>query len=338
MVILTKQNDKINEIIKEMFLEISKDYKKISESKEFELEFDYYFKHETCLYINKLQERMGLFTKEGKYEYLTSAKVNIKLLQSFDKLVIEHIDYEHLRKVFLYALAVYGEYYNHAPDEADLSVLMYEGNKSDKLERLEYYRKFINICVMFYLTTFELELADINNIDDDSDYRIKRLFNISIPSVIGDFIKLDINPENHKTVTFTINTIKDDLVFNLFFKDKKEEQIRSILVNMVFKQNQLIRDGSGNTVVGFNTNVRDFLLNDNERALIIKYSKKKNGIKIILNHSNGVLYHFIPSNLIKAYSEKEKTYPSSLPLTIIQLKGEDNIELPCTVYELALAD
>lgn len=338
MIILTKQNDKINEIIKEMFLEISKDYKKISDSKEFELEFDYYFKHETCLYINKLQERMGLFTKEGKYEYLTSAKVNIKLLQSFDKLVIEHIDYEHLRKVFLYALAVYGEYYNHAPDEADLSVLMYEGNKSDKLERLEYYRKFINICVMFYLTTFELELADINSIDDNSDYRIKRLFNVSIPSVIGDFIKLDINPENHKTVTFTINTIKDDLVFNLSFKDKKEEQIRSILVNMVFKQNQLIRDGSGNTVVGFDTNVRDFLLNDNERALIIKYSKKKNGIKIILNHSNGVLYHFIPSNLIKAYSEKEKTYPSSLPLTIIQLKGEDNIELPCTVYELALAD
>ena len=338
MIILTKQTDKINEIIKEMFLEISKDYKKISDSKEFELEFDYYFKHETCLYINKLQERMGLFTKEGKYEYLTSAKVNIKLLQSFDKLVIEHIDYEHLRKVFLYALAVYGEYYNHAPDEADLSVLMYEGNKSDKLERLEYYRKFINICVMFYLTTFELELADINSIDDNSDYRIKRLFNVSIPSVIGDFIKLDINPENHKTVTFTINTIKDDLVFNLSFKDKKEEQIRSILVNMVFKQNQLIRDGSGNTVVGFDTNVRDFLLNDNERALIIKYSKKKNGIKIILNHSNGVLYHFIPSNLIKAYSEKEKTYPSSLPLTIIQLKGEDNIELPCTVYELALAD
>lgn len=338
MIIYTKQNDKINEIIKEMFLEISKDYKKISDSKEFELEFDYYFKHETCLYINKLQERMGLFTKEGKYEYLTSAKVNIKLLQSFDKLVIEHIDYEHLRKVFLYALAVYGEYYNHAPDEADLSVLMYEGNKSDKLERLEYYRKFINICVMFYLTTFELELADINSIDDDSDYRIKRLFNVSIPSVIGDFIKLDINSENHKTVTFTINTIKDDLIFNLSFKDKKEEQIRSILVNMVFKQNQLIRDGSRNTVVGFDTNVRDFLLNDNERALIIKYSKKKNGTKIILNHSAGVLHYFIPANLLKAYSEKDNVYPSGLPLTVVEIKGDDNIELPCTVYELALAD
>lgn len=40
MIILTKRNDKINEIIKEMFLEISKDYKKISDSKEFELEFD----------------------------------------------------------------------------------------------------------------------------------------------------------------------------------------------------------------------------------------------------------------------------------------------------------
>lgn len=338
MIIYTKQKDKINEIIKEMFLEISKDYKKISDSKEFELEFDYYFKHETCLYINKLQERMGLFTKEGKYEYLTSAKVNNKLLQSFDKLVIEHIDYEHFRKVFLYALAVYGEYYNHAPDEVDLSVLMYEGNKANKLERLEYYRKFINICVMFYLTTFELELIDINSIDDDSDYRIKRLFNVSIPSVIGDFIKLGINPENHKTVTFTINTIKDDLVFNLSFKDKKEDKIRSILVNMVFKQNQLKENGNTNTLIGFDTNVRDFLLNDNERALTIKYSKKKHGIEITFNHSNGAMYYFIPSNLIKAYSEKENTFSGGLPRTTVELKDEGIIELPCTVYELALAD
>lgn len=91
-------------------------------------------------------------------------------------------------------------------------------------------------------------------------------------------------------------------------------------------------------MIGFDTNVRDFLLNNNERAIVIKYSKKKHGIEITFNHPNGVFYYFIPSSLIKAYSEKEKTYPSSLPLTTIHLKGEDNIELPCTVYELALAD
>lgn len=339
MLIYTKQNDKINEIIKEMFLEISKDYKKISDSKEFELEFDYYFKHETCLYINKLQERMGLFTKEGKYEYLTSTKVNIKLLQSFDKLVIEHIDYEHLRKVFLYALAVYGEYYNHAPDEADLSVLMYEGNKSDKLERLEYYRKFINICVMFYLTTFELELADINSVEENSDYRLKNLFNVRVPSVVGDFIKLDLNEDQYRTLAFIINTIKGDLTFIVSFQDNKEDnRIMPILALMVLKQIGDKEKGITNTLIGFDTNVRDFLLNNNERALDIKYSKKKHGLQITFNHSDGVLYYFIPSNLIKAYSEKENTYPGNLPRTVIQIKGEDNIKLPCTVYELALAD
>ena len=51
-----------------------------------------------------------------------------------------------------------------------------------------------------------------------------------------------------------------------------------------------------------------------------------------------MLYHFIPSNLIKAYSEKENTFYGHLPLTVVEIKGEDNIELPCTVYELALAD
>lgn len=335
MVIFTKQKNKVGEIIKEMFLEISKDYKKISDSEEFELEFDYYFKHETCLYINKLQECTGLFTKEAKYEYLTSAKVSNELLQSFDKLTIGDIDYEQLRKVFLYALTVYGEHYNHTPDEADMSVLMCEG---DKLERLEYYKKFINICAMHYVTTLELKLVDINSVEENSDYRLKNLFNVRVPSIVGDFIKLDIDPENHKTVTFTIETIEDDLVFNTAFKDKKEDQIRSILVNMVYKQKQLTIDGNSNALIGFDTNVRDYLLNDNERALVIKYSKKKNGTKIILNHTVGVLHYFIPDNLLKAYSEKEKVYPSSLPLTVVELKGEDNIELPCTVYELALAD
>lgn len=335
MIILTKQDDKINEIIKEMFLEISKDYKKISDSKEFELEFDYYFKHETCLYINKLQERMGLFTKEGKYEYLTNAKVSNELLQSFDKLVIENIDYERLRKVFLYVLAVYGEHYNHTPDEVDMSVLMNEG---DKLERLEYYKKFIDICVMHYLTTLELKLADINSVEENSDYRLKNLFNVRVPSVVGDFIRLKIDPDDLKAVTFTIDTIKGDLVFNTTFQNKKEDQIQSILVNMVFKQNQLIENGSINALIGFDTNVRDYLLNDNERALTIKYSKKKQGMQITLNHTNGALHYFIPTNLLKAYSEKDKLYPNRLPLTTIELKGEDNIELPCTVYELALAD
>lgn len=335
MIIYTEQKDKINEIIKEMFLEISKDYKKISDSKEFELEFDYYFKHETCLYINKLQERMGLFTKEGKYEYLTSAKVSNELLQSFDKLVIEHIDYERLRKVFLYALAVYSEYCNHAHDEAYLSVLIYEGNK---LERLEYYKKFINICVMHYITTIELKLADINSVEENSDYRLKNLLNVCIPSIVGNFIMLDTDTDDNKVVTFTIDTIKGDLVFNTVFQNKKEVQIQSILVSMVFKQNQLIDDGSDNALIGFDTNVRDYLLNDNERALTIKYSKKRQGMQIILNHNDGILHYFIPSNLLKAYSEKDHVYSSGLPLTTIELKGENSIELPCTVYELALAD
>ena len=335
MIIYTEQKDKINEIIKEMFLEISKDYKKISDSKEFELEFDYYFKHETCLYINKLQERMGLFTKEGKYEYLTSAKVSNELLQSFDKLVIEHIDYERLRKVFLYALAVYGEYCNHTHDEADLSVLIYEGNK---LERLEYYKKFINICVMHYITTNELKLADINSVEENSDYRLKNLLNVCVPSIVGNFIRLKIDPNDLKAPTFTIDTIKGDLVFNTTFKDKTEDQIQSILVSMVFKQNQLIENNNANALIGFDTNVRDYLLNDNERALTIKYSKKRQGMQIILNHNDGILHYFIPANLLKAYSEKDKLYTNRLPLTIIELKGEDSIELPCTVYELALAD
>ena len=72
--------------------------------------------------------------------------------------------------------------------------------------------------------------------------------------------------------------------------------------------------------------------------LLLNTVKRKHGIEITFNHPNGVFYYFIPSSLIKAYSEKEKTYPNSLPLTTIHLKGEDNIELPCTVYELALAD
>lgn len=336
MVIFTKQKNKVGEIIKEMFLEISKDYKKIFDSEEFELEFDYYFKHETCLYINKLQERTGLFTKEAKYEYLTSAKVSNELLQSFDKLTIDDIDYEHLRKVFLYALTVYGEHYNHTPDEADMSVLMCEG---DKLERLEYYKKFINICAMHYVTTLELKLVDINSVEENSDYRLKNLFNVRVPSVVGEFIKLDLNDDQYRTLGFIIDTIKGNLTFDVSFQDKKEDnRIMPILATMVLKQIGDKEKGITNTLIGFDTNVRDFLLNNNERALVIKYSKKKHGIEITFNHLDGVLYHFIPSNLIKAYSEKGNNFYGHLPLTVVEIKGEDNIELPCTVYELALAD
>ena len=64
MLITTKQRDEMIEIIREMSHEIFKDYKKISDSKEFKLEFDYYFKDCVRIYISKLTEKTGLFTTE----------------------------------------------------------------------------------------------------------------------------------------------------------------------------------------------------------------------------------------------------------------------------------
>lgn len=341
MIILTKQNDKINEIIKEMYNEIFKDYKKISDSKEFELEFDYYLKDRVRIYISKLSNRTGFLTDSGmfstksKYDHFAYTEVGMELLNSFDKLGIEKIDYEVFRKVFAYVMCLHREYQDSSREDI-VDALLYEGNK---LERLEYYKKFVNICTMFYLTTKELKLANIDDVDSNSGYKLRNLFGTYIPSCLGDFIKPDVDIEENKTVTFTIDTIKGDFVFILSFQSKKEDsRIMSILLKMIFKQKELVEKSITNTLIGFDTNVRDFLLNDNKRALIIKYSKKKHGIEITFNHSNGVFYHFISSNLIKAYSERENTYPGDLPLTTIELKGEDNIELPCTVYELALAD
>ena len=341
MIILTKQREEMIEIIKEMYNEIFKDYKKISDSKEFELEFDYYLKDRVRIYISKLSNRTGFLTDSGmfstksKYDHFAYTEVGMELLNSFDKLGIEKIDYEVFRKVFAYVMCLHREYQDYSREDI-VDALLYEGNK---LERLEYYKKFVNICTMFYLTTKELKLANIDDVDSNSGYKLRNLFGTYIPSCLGDFIKPDVDIEENKTVTFTIDTIKGDFVFILSFQSKKEDsRIMSILLKMIFKQKELVEKSITNTLIGFDTNVRDFLLNDNKRALIIKYSKKKHGIEITFNHSNGVFYHFISSNLIKAYSEKENTYPGDLPLTVVEIKGEDNIELPCTVYELSLAD
>lgn len=341
MIILTKQRDEMISIIKEMYNEIFKDYKKISDSKEFELEFDYYLKDRVRIYISKLSNRTGFLTDSGmfstksKYDHFAYTEVGMELLNSFDKLGIEKIDYEVFRKVFVYVMCLHREYQDYSREDI-VDALLYEGNK---LERLEYYRKFVNICTMFYLTTKELKPVNVDDIDSNSGYKLRNLFGTYIPSCLGDFIKPDVDMEEHKTVTFTIDTIKGDFVFILSFQSKKEDsRIMSILLKMIFKQKEWVEKGVTDTLIGFDTNVRDFLLNDNKRALIIKYSKNKHGIEITFNHSGGVLYYFIQSSLIKAYSEKENTFSGGLPRTIVELKDEGIIELPCTVYELALAD
>lgn len=341
MLIYTKQNDKINEIIKEMYNEIFKDYKKISDSKEFELEFDYYLKDRVRIYISKLSNRTGFLTDSGmfstksKYDHFAYTEVGMELLNSFDKLGIEKIDYEVFRKVFAYVMCLHREYQDSSREDI-VDALLYEGNK---LERLEYYKKFVNICTMFYLTTKELKLANIDDVDNNSGYKLRNLFGTYIPSCLGDFIKLDLITEEIKLITFTIDTIKGDLSFIVSFQDKKEDnRIKPILATMAFRLTKQREEGISNTLIGFDTNVRDFLLNNNERAIVIKYSKKKHGIEITFNHPNGVFYYFIPSSLIKAYSEKENTFSGGLPRTIVELKDEGIIELPCTVYELALAD
>lgn len=336
MIILTKQRDEMIEIIKEMYNEIFKDYKKLSDSKEFKLEFDYYFKDSVCIYISKLTDRdSGMFSTKSKYDHFAYTKVGMDLLNSFDKLGIENIDYEVFRKVFVYSICLYREHQGSSREDI-VDGLLYEGNK---LERLEYYKKFVNICIMFYLTTVDFKLANIDDVDSNSGYKLRNLFGTYIPSCLGDFIKLDLITEEIKLITFTIDTIKGDLSFIVSFQDKKEDnRIKPILATMAFRLTKQREEGINNTLIGFDTNVRDFLLNNNERAIVIKYSKKKHGIEITFNHSNGVFYHFISSNLIKAYSEKGNTFYGHLPLTVVEIKDEDNIELPCTVYELALAD
>lgn len=341
MIIYTKQRDEMIEIIKEMYSEIFKDYKKISDSKNFKLEFDYYFKDRVRVYISKLSDRTGFLTDSGmfstksKYDHFAYTEVGMELLNSFDKLGIEKIDYEVFRKVFVYAMCLHREYQDSSREDI-VDALLYEGNK---LERLEYYKKFVNICTMFYLTTKELKLANIDDVDSNSGYKLRNLFGTYIPSCLGDFIKPDVDMEEHKTVTFTIDTIKGDFVFILSFQSKKEDsRIMSILLKMIFKQKEWVEKGVTDTLIGFDTNVRDFLLYLITIARLLSFSKKKHGIEITFNHSDGVLYYFIQSSLIKAYSEKENTFSGGLPRTIVELKDEGIIELPCTVYELALAD
>lgn len=233
MIILTKQRDEMIEIIKEMYNEIFKDYKKISDSKEFKLEFDYYFKDSVCIYISKLTDRdSGMFSTKSKYDHFAYTKVGMDLLNLFDKLGIENIDYEVFRKVFVYAICLYREHQGSSREDI-VDGLLYEGNK---LERLEYYKKFVNICTMFYLTTKELKLANIDDVDSNSGYKLRNLFGTYIPSGLGDFIKLDLITEEIKLITFTIDTIKGDLSFIVSFQDKKEDnRIKPILATMAFR-------------------------------------------------------------------------------------------------------
>lgn len=360
MLITTRQRDEMIEIIKEMYLEISKDYKNALDSGEFQFEFDHHFRDGVTLYVNQLEPKyidkvdsgpkyeflknIKVFNTEQQYKYLTSVRASNLLMESFFKLGIPNIDYKNFKDVFLYVLAVYDKIYRSEPKSGliDMSILVYDGSKC---ERFEYYKKFTHICTMFYLTTIKFKPVNINNIDDDSDYRIKKLFGVYISAVLANFIKLGIainldkSSSERDIVTFNIDTIKGDLSFDLSFQDKEEDKrIKHILMSMAHKQIELVEKGITNTLIGFDTNVRDFLLNDNERALTIKYSKKKHGIEAIFNHSNGAVYYLIPSNLIKAYSEKENTFTSALPLTTVELKDGSKIGLPCTVYELALAD
>lgn len=249
MIILTKQRDEMIEIIKEMYNEIFKDYKKLSDSKEFKLEFDYYFKDSVCIYISKLTDRdSGMFSTKSKYDHFAYTKVGMDLLNSFDKLGIENIDYEVFRKVFVYAICLHREHQGSSREDI-VDGLLYEGNK---LERLEYYKKFVNICTMFYLTTKELKPVNVDDIDGNSGYKLRNLFGTYIPSCLGDFIKPDVDIEENKTVTFTIDTIKGDFVFILSFQSKKEDsRIMSILLKMIFKQKELVEKSITNTLIGF---------------------------------------------------------------------------------------
>ena len=108
--------------------------------------------------------------------------------------------------------------YQGSSREDIVDALLYEGNK---LERLEYYKKFVNICTMFYLTTKELKLANIDDVDSNSGYKLRNLFGTYIPSDLGEFIKLDLNEDKYRTLGFIIDTIKGNLTFDVSFQDKK---------------------------------------------------------------------------------------------------------------------
>lgn len=351
---ITTNREQITETLREMFQKIQEQYRRVSNSKEYEVIISdsnsfsdgnaiRTLSGEVSFSIRKIPESKQ--TKENIF-----SKVCNKLVRKFkdgqecwfrrtvirkdivskNLNTLNSLGIDGFYEVYLFAFTMCDESksYRFESDTDIVKLRAFLDWDIDNLDWLEYYRKFIRIAQLYQTLDNPSVVKNPFSINNDSGYTLLTLIGFGYSDVTYNDKYIEVRRTEENNVQFVIEGIDKEIVFDLVFDETQSEKMVKNMLLILADHTKI-----NGTKVSEITNVRDEVFGGGERYLTVTTDKQNKIVKILLKNNEGTIMRTLDFSNFKARSTVNDLFLDAFPKTTIYVDVDDELVVAANISE-----
>lgn len=351
---ITTNREQITETLREMFQKIQEQYRRVSNSKEYEVIISdsnsfsdgnaiRTLSGEVSFSIRKIPESKQ--TKENIF-----SKVCNKLVRKFkdgqecwfrrtvirkdivskNLNTLNSLGIDGFYEVYLFAFTMCDESksYRFESDTDIVELRAFLDWDVVTIDWLEYYRKFVRIAQLYQILDRPSVVKDPFSIKSESGYTLLTLIGLGFSDVTYNDKYIDTRRTEDNNVQFVVEGDNKEVVFDLVFDETPNEKMIKNMLLILADHTKI-----NGIKVSEITNVRNEIFSNGERYLSVTIDKQNKLIQILLKSNESTIMRTLSFSNFKASSTVNDLLLDAFPKTTIYVDVDDVIEVAANISE-----
>lgn len=351
---ITTDKKQITETLREMFQKIQEQYRRVSNSKEYEVIISdsnsfsdgnaiRTLSGEVSFSIRKIleskQTKENIFSKvcnklvrkfKDDQECWFRRTVIRKDIVSKNLNTLNSLGIDGFYEVYLFAFTMCDEskYYKFDTDKDILELRSFLDLDIDDFDWLGYYRKFIRIAQFYQILNKPSIVKDPFSINNEPGYALFTLIGWGFSDVTYNDKYIEVRRTEENNVQFVIEGIDKEIVFDLVFDETQNEKMVKNMLLILADHTKI-----NGTKVSEITNVRDEVFGGGERYLTVTTDKQNRLVQILLKSNEGTIMRTLDFSNFKARSTVNDLFLDAFPKTTIYVDVGDELVVAANISE-----
>lgn len=351
---ITTNRDQITETLREMFQKIQEQYRRVSNSKEYEviISVNNSFSDgnsirtlagEVSFSIRKIPEskqiKENIFSKvcsklvrkfKDDQECAFKRTVIRKDIVSKNLNTLNNLGIDGFYEVYLFAFTMCDESksYRFESDTDIVELRAFLDWDIVIIDWLEYYRKFVRIAQLYQILDRPSIVKDPFSIKSEPEYSLLTLIGLSCSDVTYNDKYIDIRRTEDNNVQFVVEGDNKEVVFDLVFDETPNEKMVKNMFLILADHTKI-----NGIKVSEITNVRNEIFSNGERYLSVTIDKQNKLIQILLKSSESTIMRTLSFSNFKASSTVNNLLLDAFPKTTIYVDVDDELVVAANISE-----
>lgn len=351
---ITTNREQITETLREMFQKIQEQYRRVSNSKEYEVIISdsnsfsdgnaiRTLSGEVSFSIRKIQESKqtleNIFSKvcnklvrkfkDGQECWFRRTVIR-KDIVSKNLNTLNSLGIDGFYEVYLFAFTMCDESksYRFESDTDIVELRAFLDWDIVTIDWLEYYRKFVRIAQLYQTLDKPSVVKNPFSINNESGYTLLTLIGLGYSYVTYNDKYIEVRRTEENNVQFVVEGINQEIVFDLVFDETQNEKMVKNMLLILADHTKI-----NGTKVSEITNVRDEVFGGGERYLTVTTDKQNKIVQILLKSNEGTIMRTLDFSNFKARSTVNDLFLDAFPKTTIYVDVDDELVVAANISE-----